>query len=147
MNFTARWRAVPSAGPELIGAVTRTATPLLPGADCDRLLLAVMEAFNNICAHGGTRAPKPDVVVHIAGGAGTVTVTLSDDGDAFDPMANAALALAVAEPADDPHDPLAESGRGLSILTQCADRLSYRREAGRNELQITVLAQADRTVV
>lgn len=73
----------------------------LPAALCDDAVLLVSELVTNVVTHGG-----PQARVVVTADSGGVRVDVSDDGRAI--------------PRLPPHDPLAESGRGLQILDACA---------------------------
>lgn len=118
--------------PRLMEFVEGTATAAGLGQENgDHLMLAVEEAFVNVCRHayegrGGTVELRASAV------DGEVVVEIADEGVAFNPL----------EPTmPDPSAPLEarrEGGMGLVLLRSVSSRLGYRREAGRNVLEIVV---------
>lgn len=84
------------------------------------LALAVVEAFTNIVRHNRPSAP---VSIRIDALPGEISVTLRDDGHAFD---------MTALPAVLPADPLAETGRGRYLIGAFCEHFEYRREGDNN---------------
>jgi anti-sigma regulatory factor (Ser/Thr protein kinase) len=111
-------------------------TLTIPPAAILRLDVCLNEALANVMAHGGAAAVAAPVQlllrVDTAAAGGTASLTISDAGTAFDPVAAPAVArpasLMDAEP----------GGLGLLMMRQSADQLSYRYHAGLNELTCTV---------
>jgi anti-sigma regulatory factor (Ser/Thr protein kinase) len=105
----------------------------VPQPELDRLALCLEEVLANIIAHGGETARSEPIRVrlevepHVEGG-NAARVTVSDAGQAFDP-----LSAPVAGPPRS-LDEATPSGMGLRMIRQCSASLDYRREAGRNHL-------------
>jgi anti-sigma regulatory factor (Ser/Thr protein kinase) len=104
----------------------------VPADQITRLDHCVDEVLANIVAHGGPGARRCAVHLELVVRHGEARVTITDAGIAFNPVA----APPGARPAS-----LAEAqpgGLGLSMLRSYSDHLAYRREAGRNQLTLTV---------
>lgn len=124
---------------DAIGADVRRASDWLeqtceqravPQTAAERLVLSLNEALANIICHGGVTALSSPVLIHLAviadAQCGKASVTVSDAGIAFNP-------LAVAEKSRP--KTLAESspgGLGLVMIRRFSDALDYRHEAGLN---------------
>jgi anti-sigma regulatory factor (Ser/Thr protein kinase) len=101
-----------------------------------RLDLCLNEALANVVAHGGDAALGCPVSLRLELSVEDQThrasVTVQDGGTAFDATAEQLkprpLTLAEAEP----------GGLGLLMMREFADVLSYRRNAGQNELTFSV---------
>ena len=102
----------------------------IPAERTRRLELAVEEAFVNICHHAFP-AGGGEVVIRLEGAAGGLTVELEDTGPAFDPLG------CHGELGDD-LESRSPGGVGLPMIRQLADRVSYRRDRGRNRLALTL---------
>lgn len=104
----------------------------VPVPDIQRLDLCLNEALANITSHGKSDLIHLSLDMECDGQACEASLTVSDAGSAFD-ASNAVekprpSSLAEAEP----------GGLGLVLLHIFSDRLSYRRNAGKNHLSITV---------
>lgn len=90
------------------------------------LALALSEACVNVVVHGGGAS-----FIRLIGdfGKDQVTVTMLDDSAEFDLSAVKASL---------PDDPLAVSGRGLFLIHQCVDTLSYQRVSHQNQHRFEV---------
>ena len=108
----------------------------VPEEPLSRLDLCMTEALANIIEHGGAGIPASPIHLRLdvrrGGSGGEATVTVSDAGVRYDPLA-APLAprprtLAEAEP----------GGLGLIMLRRFADTLAYAYSEGRNHLTIRV---------
>ena len=105
----------------------------VPQPEVDRLALCLEEVLMNIIDHGGSTARSEPIRLrfqvepHVEGDS-AAKVTVTDAGEAFDPisgtLANAPKTLDEALP----------GGMGLRMIRQCSHALDYRREAGRNYL-------------
>lgn len=84
-----------------------------------RVELALSEVVTNILRHSGGDQP---LRVRVRTGAGVLSVLVASDGVAFDMSREARL----------PVELLAEGGRGLFLIRECASRLSYRHRHGWN---------------
>ena len=108
----------------------------IPADPLSRLDLCLTEALSNVIDHGGAGTGASPISLRLAvrsgESGGEASVTVSDEGVAFDPM-TAPLrprpkSLAEAEP----------GGMGLIMLRQLADALDYSYSGGRNRLTIHV---------
>lgn len=109
----------------VIGFLRTALSPLEPKTR-SRLLNAADEIVANIVGYSGS----PDCTVSVETGGDRVRLTFSDAGCAYDPLTH-----------EDPDTtaPLEErgiGGLGLVVVKKLVDRVIYRREAGRNVLQI-----------
>ena len=108
----------------------------VPAEAAIRLDHCLDEALANVIAHAGPAARASPVelelVVRRNGGACAAELTLLYEGVPFDPSGH--------EPVSRPAN-LAEAqlgGLGLLMLRQFSDAIDYGRQAGRNQLRITV---------
>jgi serine/threonine-protein kinase RsbW len=89
------------------------------------------ELLMNTISYGFTDAKPHEIEVAIAKDRDTVTVEISDDGQAFDPLQQAA--------APDLDAPLAErriGGLGIHFVKTLMDTVEYRRADGRNHMTL-----------
>ena len=104
----------------------------VPAEHVGRLLLCLDDAFANVLAHGGPSALSHPVrllfEMRDEPDSRTASVTLSDSGTAFDPVAAPEKALPTTL------DEAVPNGRGLHMIRACSPVLRYRREDGRNHL-------------
>jgi serine/threonine-protein kinase RsbW len=98
--------------------------------------LCLNEALANALTHGGEAVLAGKVRLRLQvvreGGSAEALVTVSDSGEAFDPLELA--------PRSQPRslDEARPGGLGIPLLRQFADNLSYRRADGRNHLTFSV---------
>ena len=112
---------------------TANAMPTLtfsPVAQAQRLEICLNEVLANVLAYGGSAALAAPIGLQLevlwAAECGEASLTVSDSGFAFNP-------LAVKMPPRPPS--LAEAragGLGLVMIRRCSDWLDYRREGGHN---------------
>jgi anti-sigma regulatory factor (Ser/Thr protein kinase) len=101
------------------------------GLDGDRLTdlaVALAEALSNAAVHGHGLDPRRRVGVEVAISPGCVVVEVSDSGRGFD-------ARLVSDPTE-PERQLAPSGRGVFLMRQLVDEVSY--NAAGNVVRLTV---------
>ncbi|MCP5306246.1 MAG: ATP-binding protein [Chromatiaceae bacterium] len=99
------------------------------------LLVCMDEVLSNVIAHGFPDGGEHVLELAVSQTGDLVRMEVTDDGIAFDPLAPQA------EPAGSPLE--REPGhQGLVILHALADRLEYRREAGRNRLIVDMRIRA-----
>ena len=100
------------------------------------LEIAVTEALANAVKHGDTESAGLPIRVVASTGAADVRVEIIDAGrqgpaDLFKDVGDIAEV-----------DPLAENGRGLSLICHFADGLRFEPSEGRNRLELTFLREA-----
>jgi len=103
----------------------------LPAAEALCFELALEELFTNVVRHGAPGGPPPAVELSLALAGPRLTMTLADDGPAFDPLAL---------PQPDVGAALEDrpvGGLGVFLVRQMMDTVSYRRAGPRNELCLT----------
>lgn len=93
--------------------------------------LVLEELVINVMTHGG-REGREEIEVTVTSGEERITITISDNGVAFDPLSDAP------EPEtsgsiEDRH----VGGLGVHLVRTMMDGVSYRREPGRNHLTMT----------
>ncbi|WP_119840550.1 ATP-binding protein [Pseudooceanicola algae] len=95
-----------------------------------RFNICVSEALTNLVLHA--RSTDPDAQVDIA------LATVGEDIviEIFDPPGAAAFDLREKAAALSEVDLLAEGGRGLGLILECADRVDYGAEGDRNRLRL-----------
>ncbi len=94
------------------------------------VLLAIQEMVTNILRHGYRGDEQQPVAVHFEVDGDGMTVTLRDQGPAFDPTAS------TPEPAGEEF-PESEGGYGIMIARMVMDELDYRRDGEWNVLSMT----------
>jgi serine/threonine-protein kinase RsbW len=114
---------------EAVDAFCRVAG--VPRAVVWRLQLALDEVISNLERH--TLASHPHVEVISDADNSAVSLTIIDDGPAFDPLA----APGQSPPVSGPLEARPIGGLGLMLLNRVVDRASYRRDGGRNVLVVT----------
>jgi anti-sigma regulatory factor (Ser/Thr protein kinase) len=100
----------------------------LPAALLNRLHIALEEAVLNVAMHGDLPADDAKIAIEYLSAADSVTLAVTDSGKNFDPTA---------EPSPDRAATIATAeigGKGLILLRHYCKDISYRREAGRNQL-------------
>lgn len=101
------------------------------GLDGDRLTdlaVALAEALSNAAVHGHRLDPHRTVGVAVSVSPGCVVVEVSDSGHGFD-------SLGVSDPLA-PERQLATGGRGIFLMRQLVDEVSY--NAAGNSVRLTV---------
>ena len=105
-----------------------------------RVNLVLDELVTNALSHG--RRPEsdtPEITIAIDCADGAIRIEVTDDGRAFDPVADAPPA-----PAQDGTDRQIQAGAGglgLHLVRSIAHTMAYRHEAGRNRLTLTINAE------
>ena len=103
----------------------------LPAAAALSFELALEEIFINVVTHGSPPGTQPRVEVSLRLEAGSVTMTLEDDGPEFDPLSLPAPDIE----ADLDARPI--GNLGVYLLRRLMDTVSYERRDARNRLTLT----------
>jgi serine/threonine-protein kinase RsbW len=122
--------------PNELSAVSRAAEKLkvfcrdqgIPEPIAHKFGLALDEALTNIVSHAFPDGGRHSIEVRIARRDDHLMAIVSDDGEAFDPLAH---------PAPDVRAPVEHrkvGGLGIHLLRTLMDTAEYRRIGGRNEL-------------
>jgi anti-sigma regulatory factor (Ser/Thr protein kinase) len=99
----------------------------LPASTAFGLGLCLEEAVSNVINHGtATR-----LALTLEHSAGALTLTIEDQGQAFDPLAHARPAL------PDSIEAATIGGMGIHLMRQFARSLAYERRDGTNRLTVT----------
>jgi serine/threonine-protein kinase RsbW len=102
----------------------------LPPAESVNFELALEEVFMNVVMHGSPGAGTP-VEVSVILCDGGLTLTVEDDGPAFNPLLLAAPDVAASL------EERKVGGLGVFLVRQMMDAVSYQRVAARNQLRMT----------
>lgn len=97
-------------------------------------LLALEEMITNIIKYGYDDRGAHEIAVSLCAGGGNLRIRLEDDGHEFDP---------VAAPDPEKGKPLHEmkiGGLGIHLVRSMVDEIVYRRDRGRNLLDIRISA-------
>jgi serine/threonine-protein kinase RsbW len=127
--------AVPAEAAQL-PSLTRSlqefwAAATLPAAHAHAFELSLEEVFMNVVMHGSPPGSVPQVELSLALTDDAVTMTIEDDGAAFDPLSL---------PAPDVTSGIAErpiGGYGVFLVRQMMDTVSYQRVGARNQLRMS----------
>lgn len=108
----------------------------VPKDQIRRLDLCLNESIANIIAHGGPTAVETPVILEINltrhSGAGELSLTVSDGGAPFDPLAHHA------KPRPKNLEEAQPGGLGLMMMHEFSDSLDYRYVEGRNQTTFTI---------
>jgi anti-sigma regulatory factor (Ser/Thr protein kinase) len=96
----------------------------------DRVDLCLHEAVANIVRHGYDAGATGDVAISLETVGDTLHVTIADEGRPFDPLRHPPAAFAAAI------EDAPTGGFGIGLIRTYADALAYRRDGGRNILEI-----------
>lgn len=115
----------------LIGVLVRALAAQLGYASLDsfQIELAVVEAVNNSIEHSYLGEPNKKIDVSLSMGEGNFVLTIADDGIPMPPQALAESEEPVSS------DEFSEGGRGLDIIKQVMDSVTYER-GSRNSLHL-----------
>lgn len=100
--------------------------------------LAVEEVFCNVVRHGYQDAAAHEIVVCLLLEDGLLSVSVEDDGVAFNPLEAPAPVL------DGPLDERPVGGLGVHLIRSVADDVKYRREGNRNHLVLKKRMESNR---
>lgn len=108
----------------------------VPKDQIRRLDLCLNESIANIISHGGPGAGGSPVQLQLdlthSSGAGELSLTVSDGGAAFDPLAHHA------KPRPKNLEEAQPGGLGLMMMHEFSDSLKYQYSGGRNQTTFTV---------
>ena len=100
----------------------------VPYRDVNRFNLALEEVLTNVISYGFPDGGRHEIDVAIRHRNGALQATVSDDGVAFDPLA---------QPAPDISAPVEHrtvGGLGIHLVRELSETIDYRRDGGRNVL-------------
>lgn len=120
----ATFPATPAAVDRFCAELRRTVLPELPENERFAVELLAREALMNAVAHGAKYDPRFEITCEIETLDGGVRISVEDQGQGFDWAARPRRLT----------DSLSESGRGLRILGEYADRLDFFGTGNRVEL-------------
>jgi serine/threonine-protein kinase RsbW len=92
--------------------------------------LALEEVFMNVAMHGGGECSPSTVWLELERGDDTLSLSLSDNGPAFDPLTLPTPDL------DAPIEERPVGGLGVHLVRQMMDGVSYAYRDGRNTLRM-----------
>ena len=96
-----------------------------------KVKLVLEEILMNVISYGGDSSQKPRITLHLSQQNDLLSMEISDDGIAFDPL--------TAPPPDLESDlddrPI--GGLGVHLVRELMDNVSYRFKYGRNHLLVT----------
>ena len=96
-----------------------------------KLKLVLEEILMNVISYGGDSSHKPRITLHLSQQNDLLSMEISDDGIAYDPL--------TAPPPDLESDlddrPI--GGLGVHLVRELMDNVSYRYKDGRNHLLVT----------
>jgi serine/threonine-protein kinase RsbW len=92
--------------------------------------LAIEEIVTNCIHYGYSDDREHTILITLAVADETIIVTIKDDGDAFDPLAAPSPDFSIAL------KDRTEGGLGIHLLRNLADRVSYERRDGTNEMTL-----------
>jgi serine/threonine-protein kinase RsbW len=121
--------------PAELARVTEQAGDFLAGHDATpgaayKVSLALEELVTNTIKYGYDDQDRHEILVSLVWSPPQIVLQLEDDGHPFDPLA---------APAPDMNAPLetrSVGGLGLHLVRQMAETFTYRREGGRNRLDL-----------
>ena len=118
-----------------VRALTSELEGYLSGEARLRFEITVSEALSNLVIHAKPATADATIDIHLALAADQVVVEIFDPEGAepFDIKAHARDLSQI--------DLMAEHGRGLGIIIECADAVDYGSHADRNRLRLTFIAR------
>lgn len=125
-----------------LGGLMEGATRFLENQAVDaqavyRINLALEEMVTNIIKYGYDTPGKHTIGITLDVGAKEVTAVIVDDGHQFNPVLQERK-----QPADNPED-REIGGWGIHLIKTLLDHMDYRREGGRNILEIKARRKLD----
>ncbi len=102
----------------------------LRGDTLFKVNLALEEIFTNIVRYGYADSREHEIVIGVDVRAGTVVVTVEDDGREFDPLQTPEVDVAA------PLEARPVGGLGIHLVRHLLDGVRYERRDGRNRLTL-----------
>ena len=102
-----------------------------------RASLGLEEILTNIIKYGYDDQAEHRIAVRIEAGPESVRLAIADDGHPFDPRQAPPPRL------DRPLSERRAGGLGIHLVLAMMDRVDYRRQDGRNLLELTILPRPD----
>jgi anti-sigma regulatory factor (Ser/Thr protein kinase) len=96
-----------------------------------KVKLVLEEILTNVISYGGDSAHRPRIILHLSQRNDLISMEISDDGVAYDPLT---------APPPDLESELEDrpiGGLGIHLVRELMDSMSYRFEDGRNHLLVT----------
>jgi anti-sigma regulatory factor (Ser/Thr protein kinase) len=106
----------------------------LPPETVEAAHLVLDELFSNVVRWAYEEGAEREILVRVAAGPQCVRLAIEDDGRAFDPL-SAPLPDFQGPPSCRP-----EGGLGIYLVRALAERVTYRRVAGRNVVEAVIAA-------
>jgi serine/threonine-protein kinase RsbW/sigma-B regulation protein RsbU (phosphoserine phosphatase) len=100
----------------------------IPYRDVNRFNLALEEVLTNAISYGFPDGGRHEIDVSVRCRDGALQATVSDDGVAFDPLAQPTPDLGA------PAERRAVGGLGIHLVRELTEAIDYRRAGGRNVL-------------
>ncbi|EPX75439.1 ATP-binding protein [Salipiger mucosus] len=117
----------------LVVSLKRELADSLPEEKLSALEIAIAEALTNAVEHGASASVSQPIAVSASSTDLGVTIEIIDAGDQVPhDLYDEVVSL-------DDIDPLAESGRGLSLIRHLSDKLIFEQRDGRNRLELQFL--------
>lgn len=96
-----------------------------------RILIVLEELITNLAKYGYPNRLGGNAEIALQLDGARLTIEFADDGDPFDPLQEPPPDL------DSPIEERAPGGLGIHIVRALSEEARYRRDAGRNVLQLT----------
>lgn len=124
----------PEAVDPLVLTIMEQAASVLSPAAAFRCQTSVSEALYNLVLHAETSDKSAPIDIEVAINGAGLTIEIFDPVGAkpFDIREQATVLSDI--------DPMAESGRGLGLILECADRVDYGLANDRNRLSLSFSA-------
>ena len=96
-----------------------------------KVKLVLEEILMNVISYGGDSSHKPRITLHLSQQNDLLSMEISDDGIAYDPLTAPPLDL------ESDLDDRPIGGLGVHLVRELMDNVSYRYKDGRNHLLVT----------